>query len=144
MFWRKAHSERVVRVKAKNREQDLDRELRAHLELEAEEQTDRRALGNVGFIKEDVRQAWGWTWLDRLWQDLRYGCRTLRKSPAFAATAVLSLALGIGASTAIFSLIDALLLRWLPVRDPQELLQLTIAGNPRAVPPLMENFPIRS
>jgi putative ABC transport system permease protein len=126
MFWRR------------RREQDLDREIRDHLELEAEEQ-DRRALGNVALIKENVREAWGWMWLDRLCQDLRYGCRTLRKSPAFAATAVLSLALGIGASTAIFSLIDALLLRWLPVRNPQELLQLTIAGAPERGP-FAENF----
>ncbi|HEY6344398.1 MAG TPA: ABC transporter permease [Bryobacteraceae bacterium] len=131
MFWRR------------NREQDLDRELRAHLELEAEEQQGRRALGpafgNVTIIKENVREAWGWTWLDRLGQDLRYGLRTLRKSPAFAATAVLSLALGIGASTAIYSLIDALLLRWLPVHNPQELLQLSIAGAPERGP-YAENF----
>ncbi|HEY6323675.1 MAG TPA: ABC transporter permease, partial [Thermoanaerobaculia bacterium] len=65
--------------------------------------------------------------------------RTLRKSPAFAATAVLSLALGIGASTAIYSLIDALLLRWLPVHNPQELLQLSIAGAPERGP-YAENF----
>jgi predicted permease len=132
MFWRR------------RRERELDRELRDHLDLEAEELHDafaaRRALGNQTRIKEDVREAWGWLWLDRFAQDLRYGRRTLRKSPAFAATAVLSLALGIGASSAIFSLIDALLLRWLPARDPQALLQLTIAGVPRAVPPLMESF----
>jgi predicted permease len=127
MFWRR------------KREQDLDRELRDHLALEAEEK-DRRALGNVARIKEDVRDAWGWMWLDRLAQDLRYACRTLCKSPTFAATAVLSLALGIGASSAIFSLIDALLLRWLPARNAQEPVQLTIAGVPRANPPLLENF----
>ena len=127
MFWRH------------KREQDLDRELRDHIELEAAE-ADRRTLGNIALVKENVRDAWGWMWLDRLAQDLRYAIRTLRKSPAFAATAVLSLALGIGASTAIFSLIDALLLRLLPVRDPQELVQLTIAGVPRANPPLLENF----
>jgi predicted permease len=132
MFWRR------------RRERDLDRELHDHLALEAEERNSQAeacaTLGNLALIKEDVREAWGWMWLDRLAQDLRFAFRTLRKSPAFAVTAVLSLALGIGASTAIFSLIDALLLRWLPVRSPQELVQLTIAGVPRANPPLMENF----
>ena len=67
---------------------------------------------------------WGWMWLERLAQDLRYALRTMRASPGFTATAVLSLALGIGANTAIFSLMDALMLRWLPVRDPQELVQV--------------------
>jgi predicted permease len=128
----------------KQREHDLERELRDHLDLEAEEQQDpyaaQRALGNTSLIKEDVREVWGWTWFEQLWQDLRYAARVLRKSPAFTATAVLSLALGIGATTTIFSLIDALLLRMLPVRNPQELVQLTIAGVPRAVPPLLENF----
>ena len=74
MFWRR------------KREQDLDRELGDHLELEAAE-ADRRGLGNIALVKEDVRDAWGWMWLDRLWQDARYAIRGLRKSPAFAATA---------------------------------------------------------
>src|ERR1051326_6931698 len=132
MFWRH------------KRERDLDRELGDHLELEAAEHSDRyaaqRALGNLGRIKEDTREAWGWIWLERLIQDLRYAARVLRKSPAFTATAILSLALGIGANTAVFSLMDALLMRWLPVRNPQELVQLNIAGIPRANPPLMESF----
>src|SRR5215475_3965041 len=118
----------------KRREQDLDRELRAHLELEAEARQEngvpaeearyaaRRQLGSTAAIKEDVRQAWGWTSLERLAQDLRYGLRLLRKNPGFSAVAILSLALGIGANAAIFGLIDALLFKSLPVRDPQSLL----------------------
>jgi hypothetical protein len=118
------------------REQDLERELRSDLELEAEEQQQsglsaeearyaaQRALGNTAFIKEEVREMWGFAFLDRLQQDMTYALRGMRRSPGFTATAVLSLALGIGANTAIFSLIDALLLRWLPVRDPHELVQL--------------------
>jgi predicted permease len=83
-------------------------------------------LGNVTRAAEEARAVWSWTRLEQLYGDVQYGWRTMRQSPGFTATAVLSLALGIGANTAIFSLIDALMLRWLPVRDPQELVQLKI------------------
>ena len=118
----------------RHRETDLERELRSDLEIEAEEQqaagltpeqayyAAQRAFGNAALLKEEVREMWGWTWLERLWQDLRYAFRGMLKSPAFTATAVLSLALGIGANTAIFGLIDALLMKSLPVHDPKSLL----------------------
>ncbi len=79
-------------------------------------------LGNTALLKEDVREAWGWIWLERVAQDARYGLRLLRKNPGFSAVAILSLALGIGANTTIFGLLDTLLLKSLPVRDPQSLL----------------------
>src|SRR5690348_204472 len=86
-------------------------------------------LGNLTRAAEDARAVWAWTWLEQLCRDVQYAFRTMRHNPGFTTTAVLSLALGIGANTAIFSLIDALMLRWLPVRDPQELVQLKMGGE---------------
>src|SRR5260370_7179526 len=77
---------------------------------------------------------WGGLSMERLWQDLRYSARTLHKSPGFAAAAVLSLALGIGANTAIFSLLNAVVLRLLPLRNPEHLEQFTYPV-PRTGPP---------
>ena len=76
-----------------------------------------------------MREMSVWTWWDRLGQDLRYALRGFRRSPAFAATAVLSLALGIGANTAIFSILNTLMLRPLPVRDPSTLFQVVHSGD---------------
>ena len=120
----------------KEREQDLERELRSHLEAETAEQQEsgvspeearyaaRRAFGNTALIAENVREIWGWIWFDRLAQDLRYGLRSLRRNPGFTFTVALSLALGIGANSAMFDMIDALLLRWLPVHKPGELVEV--------------------
>jgi len=115
-------------------ERDLDKELQFHFEsqvadkvrigiseIEARRLT-RLEFGGIEQIKEDCRESRGTLWLESIGQDVRYGLRQLRKSPGFAFIAILSLTLGIGANTAIFTLLNAILLRPLPVQSPRELL----------------------
>jgi putative ABC transport system permease protein len=113
----------------RRRSRDLDDEIAAHLAMARRDGADPASFGNATLIKEVTRETWGWVWLDALLLDLRYGLRMMRRAPGFTAVAVLSLALGIGANTAIFSLIDSLMLRRLPVRDPDQLVQLLTRGG---------------
>jgi len=117
-------------------EADLDDELRFHLEHEvakyiksglSPEEARRRArlaLGGVEQVREDCREARGVNFIESMLQDIRYALRTLRRTPIITAVAIFSLALGIGANTAIFSLIDAVVLKTLPVRNPAELFRV--------------------
>ncbi|HEV2497948.1 MAG TPA: ABC transporter permease [Terriglobia bacterium] len=130
LFWRR-----------KRTQADFSEELQAHLALEAdrlreegvsEEEAStmaQRNLGNITQTKERFYESHRWLWLDTLLQDLRFGLRQLRRNPGFTAVAVITLALGIGANTAIFSLIDALMLRSMPVRNPAQLVVLRWSGH---------------
>src|SRR5580658_8538124 len=116
--------------------EQLEQEIREHIEMETQDNIARgmspeearyaamRKFGNVTRVQEDAREVWSFVWLEQLWQDVRFGLRMLLKSPAFTAVAVLTLAFGIGANTAIFSLIDAVMLRSLPVENPAQLMLL--------------------
>ncbi len=108
-------------------ERELDEELRHHLELSGSP----RRLGNIALIKEDSRAMWTFAFWEQLAQDARYGLRAMASNKLFTAMAVLSLALGIGANTAIFSFMDDILLRSLPVRKPSELALLNWQASGR-------------
>ena len=136
-FWRR-----------KRREAELDEELRSHLEMAARERAEqgedvkdaeraaRREFGNVGLVKEVTRDVWGWRWLRDVADDARYGLRMLLKNPGFAIVAILSLALGIGATTAVFSVVYGVLVNPYPYANSDRMVHLTVrdnAGNRRFV-----------
>ncbi|HEY3739667.1 MAG TPA: ABC transporter permease, partial [Bryobacteraceae bacterium] len=122
---------------------DLAEEMRLHLDLRtaenpAAERDARVRFGNVSRIQEDSRAAWGWPAFESIFQDVRYGVRTLWSSPAFTITAILSLTLAIGANTAIFSLLNAVMLRTLPVKDPSQLVMIEHTQGPSFTYPMWE------
>src|SRR5215469_432905 len=116
--------------------EDMDEEIAFHLEEKIEElvaggmslkeatATARRQFGNVEMVRETAREAWGWRWLEDLSGDLRFGLRMLRKNPAFTVIAVLTLALGIGANSAVFTVVNSVLLKPLNYPNPEELVAL--------------------
>src|SRR5688572_14567061 len=138
-FWIDLRQRFLYLFRRKRLDADLEEELRFHLEMREERETAkgrtaedavflaRRKFGNPSVIREVTREMWRFGSIETLSQDLRYAGRMLARTPGFTTVAILSLALGIGANAAIFSLVDRVMLRLLPVSNPQEL--VILAGN---------------
>ena len=116
--------------------QDLDQEIREHIAMETQDNVERgmspeearyaalRKFGNMTRVKEETREVWSLTRLEQLLQDVHFGARTLRKSPGFTAIAIITLALGVGATAAIFSFVNAVLLKPLAYPDPERIVSV--------------------
>jgi hypothetical protein len=142
MSWRRYLAKFVALFRRPNTMDELEEEIRTHLQMEEQENLESgmspeearyaalRRFGNVALTQQKSREMWVWSRVETLWQDLGFGLRQLKHSPGFTAVAVLTLALGIGANTAIFQLLDAVRLRSLPVTNPAELGLVRLADLP--------------
>jgi predicted permease len=141
-------------VRRRQAERELDDEIRAHLAIDRQDRLDRgevpqvaeqnarRTFGNELLIKENTRDMWGWITLERILGDLTYALRQLKRSPGFAAVAILSLTLGIGANSAIFSILNAMLFKSLPVPAPEQLFILTQQSQRAPTVPQRLSYPM--
>jgi predicted permease len=137
MRWAQRFRMAVLMLFSRTSEKDrLSREVQFHLDQQIAEnisagmaQDEARAaalrlFGNPALLQEEARSTWSWNWLEGVWRDLRYGARTLLRTPGFSFTAILVMALGIGATTSLFTIVRSVLLRPLPFRDPHKLVML--------------------
>jgi macrolide transport system ATP-binding/permease protein len=130
-FWRWSQRDRDLEEEiAFDVAAEAEERMRSGISREEAEQASRRDFGNELRLKEGIREMWTGSFLQQLAQDLRYGWRSLAKSPLFTVMAVLSLSLGIGANTAIYSVMDAIMIRALPVHKPDELVVLNWRAKP--------------
>src|SRR3984957_9834809 len=116
----------IYLVSRRRLDRELESDMQFHREIAARE--GRNNFGNMLQLREEAREAWGWTWIDRLGQDLRYGIRVMAHSPGFTLVAVMVLAIGIGVNVAAFGLFDMVALQPLPVPHPERLLRLERAS----------------
>ena len=128
-----------------HKDEELDAEIRSHLDEATRDRIERgesrdeaglnalREFGNVGLVKEVTREMWGWATFKQLHQDLRFGLRMLLKNPGFSLVAILTLALGIGTNTAIFSVVNRVLLRPLPFPDAERLVHFDGVNPDRGI-----------
>ena len=129
-----------------NRNRGLREEIESHLRMAIRDRMERgesaaeaeanarREFGNLGLVEEVTREMWSWVWLEQLWRDVRYGLRGMCRNPGFTAVAVIALALGIGANSAIFTAVDGILLRPLSYRDPERLVVMLNHGRGPVAP----------
>ena len=159
MSWRRNLAKFVALFCRPKAMDELAEEIRTHLQMEEQENLEsgmspadardaaRRRFGNVALAEQKSREMWVWNGVEALWQDLGFGLRKLIRSPGFTTVAMLTLALGIGANTAIFQLLDAVRLRSLPVTNPAELTLVHLAdadlagkrGSQETVYPALNN-----
>lgn len=124
-----------------SRKQDLDEEIQSHLEMAIQDRMERgesakvaraaamREFGNIGVVKDVTREMWGWVRIERLGQDLKYAVRQLHNAPGFAITVIGTLALGLGATAAMFTVVDHVLLMPLPYEEPRQLVEIKETGK---------------
>jgi predicted permease len=124
LFRRKAESERLSLELEFHLEQQIAENVALGMEPEQARLAALRLFGNPTLLREEARSNWSWNWIESIWRDLRYGVRTLARSPGFSVTAILVMALGIGASTSLFTIVRSVLLKPLPFREPDKLVMV--------------------
>src|SRR6478672_3398105 len=124
LFRRKSETERLNQELDFHLEQQIAENISLGMEPEQARFAALRLFGNPALLREEARTSWSWNWLESAWRDLRYGGRTLMRTPGFSLVAILVMALGIGATTSLFTIVRSVLLKPLPFREPDKLVML--------------------